>query len=224
VGSAAVTFDTQPLDTLGAPYSVLITNTGHGNLEIQAARVTGTNPDDFLSSFDTCTASIIAPSASCTIDLRFGPSATGPRSATLAITSNDPLSPLQVALSGTAGQLPQGAAGGTGASGSQGPVGPAGPQGPPGAAVMAIYQTNVTARLVTINYVMTYAATTSLSVTPPHGHATTVATAHAKPGLNHIVWNRKLGKRAAARGRYHLTLTCTYYGRRLTRSVTVQLR
>jgi hypothetical protein len=48
------------------------------------------------------------PGASCMIDVRFGPSAIGPRSVTLAITSNDPLSPLLISLSGTVGQLPQG--------------------------------------------------------------------------------------------------------------------
>jgi virginiamycin B lyase len=220
----AFAFDTQPLGTLGAPKPLVITNTGHGNLQIGSARVSGINPDDFLDSFDACTGSTLAAGASCTIDARFGPSATGPRSATLTITSNDPLSPLQVALSGTGGQLPQGPPGQTGATGATGARGPVGPTGPSGAAVMAVYQTSVTARKVTVNYVMTYAATTTLSVTPPHGHPTTVATAHAKPGLNRIVWNRKLGRRAAARGKYHLTLTCTYGGRKLTGRLTVQLR
>jgi hypothetical protein len=49
--------------------------------------------------------------------------------ATLVISSNDPASPATVPLSGTGGQLPQGAIGPQGAAGQRGPAGPAGPAG-----------------------------------------------------------------------------------------------
>lgn len=111
-------FGIQPLGTFGAPAALTITNTGHGNLDVEAARVTGAAVDDFLVSHDTCTASTLPVGDTCTVGVRFGPGASGARSATLAVTSNDPASPLRIALDGTAGQLPQGP---QGPSGSPGP-------------------------------------------------------------------------------------------------------
>ena len=82
--------------------------------------------------------------------VRFAPSATGARSATLEVPSSDPSSPLEVALSGQGGALPEGPegpkgeegpegatgprgrTGAEGSEGSEGPRGPRGAQGPPG--------------------------------------------------------------------------------------------
>ena len=119
--ATSVGFGTEPLGTLGAPRSVTISNTGHGNLEIDAARVAGGDVDDFLVSHDDCSHRTLTIGASCTIGVRFGPSAGGERQATLELISSDAASPLRVALQGTAGAFPQGAAG------------PPGPAAPPGA-------------------------------------------------------------------------------------------
>jgi virginiamycin B lyase len=129
-----LTFGTQSLDTFGAPQGLTLTNTGHGELHIGRAQVTSGNADEFLVSYDSCSNNTLTVGAACNIDIRFGPSQTAPRAATLTVPSDDPTSPLQVALSGTGGQLPQGPAGAAGASGPQGPAGPAGPSGPQGPA------------------------------------------------------------------------------------------
>jgi hypothetical protein len=119
----SIAFGTQALDTLGAAIPLTVTNTGHGGLDIGRVTVIGADPDEFLVSKDACSQSTLAIGASCTIHVRFGPSASGSRSATLSISSDDPTSPLQVSLTGAGGSLPQG---------PTGPQGAAGPQGPPG--------------------------------------------------------------------------------------------
>jgi virginiamycin B lyase len=130
--AASIDFGTQARDTLGAPRALTVTNPGPGPLHVRRATVTGTNHDDFLISSDDCSQATLAPGASCAVDLRFGPSATGARSASLSVTSDDPDGPLTVGLSGTGGALPQGPAGDPGATGPTGPAGPGGPTGPAG--------------------------------------------------------------------------------------------
>jgi hypothetical protein len=117
----SIGFGTEPLGTLGAPRSVTISNAGHGNLEIDTARVSAGDVDDFLVSHDDCSHRTLTIGATCTIGVRFGPSAGGARQGTLELISNDAASPLRVALQGMAGAFPQGAAG------------PPGPAGLPGA-------------------------------------------------------------------------------------------
>ncbi len=85
-------------------------------------RVAGDDPDDFVVSADTCSHTTLAIGATCTVRVRFSPSASGARQAKLAVSSNDPAAPLEVALDGT-GEAPR-----------QAPAGPAGPAGEAGAA------------------------------------------------------------------------------------------
>jgi sugar lactone lactonase YvrE len=130
--ASRLTFDTQPLDTYSSPQALTLTNTGHGDLNIGRVQATGGNADDFLISYDSCSNNVMLVGATCTIDIRFGPSEAAPRAGTLTVPSDDPTSPLLIALSGTGGQLPQGAAGAPGAAGPPGPVGPKGPAGQSG--------------------------------------------------------------------------------------------
>jgi streptogramin lyase len=139
---ARLDFGTQALFTLGPPQPLTVTNTGHGYLDVGTVRVTGANRDDFLVSSDDCSQQALPIDAACTVRVRFGPSASGARSAALSVPSDDPASPLSVPLSGTGGSLPQGptgpagpsgAAGATGATGPSGPTGATGPSGPTGA-------------------------------------------------------------------------------------------
>jgi virginiamycin B lyase len=135
--AVAMAFGTQPLGVFGTAQTLTITNSGHGNLDIDTARVAdgagGGDVDDFLISSDTCSHTTLTIGATCPVHLRFGPNAGGERHATFVLTSNDPAAPLQVALQGTAGQLPQGPAGAPGPTGSTSPAGAIGPAGPTGA-------------------------------------------------------------------------------------------
>ena len=90
----------------------------------------GSDPGDFFVGSDGCLG-VIATGASCSLTVRLAPQASGARSATLEIASNDPNGPATVALSGTGGQLPQGptgASGATGATGASGATAPAAPR------------------------------------------------------------------------------------------------
>ena len=126
--AASLALGSQPLGVFGPPQTLTVSNRGHGDLDFGAARVTGPAADDFLIGSDGCSRSTIPFGGACTLSVRFGPSATGARQATLELPSNDPGSPVTVPLSGTGGQLPQGP------PGAQGPPGVQGPRGPRGAA------------------------------------------------------------------------------------------
>jgi len=101
--AASLAFDKQLIGTFGAPESVTIANEGHGNLKMDAARVTSGDVNDFLVSHDTCSQRTLTIAATCTVYVRFGPIAAGDRQATLTLTSDDPAAPLQIGLQGTGG-------------------------------------------------------------------------------------------------------------------------
>src|SRR5438105_3304052 len=109
-----------PQGTVSAPKTVTVTNNGSSPLVVAGFAVSGTNPDDFFTSDDSCHGPV-APGASCTAHVRFAPQAQGSRSGTLTVLTNAPTDPT-VSLAGTAGPLPQG------------PPGPRGPTGPRGTA------------------------------------------------------------------------------------------
>ncbi len=198
-------FGTGPLGTLGAPQSVTISNIGHGNLEIDAARMAGGDVDDFLVSHDDCSHRTLTIGATCTLGVRFGPSAGGARQATLELSSNDAASPLRVALQGIAGAFPQGAAG------------PPGPAGLPGADRVLLvagfaadrYRARHGSRL-RVRYVSTAAAQVTVELRRG-GRVVRRARGTAARGRNTI---RVLMPRAA--GRYSLRLTASAGAQRVT--------
>lgn len=138
-GGGIVFAGTQPQTTLGAPQTLTIQSTGSAPLLVDALAIDGTNPGDFLLAGDTCRRPVPGGS-SCQVSVRFSPQASGPSSATLEIVSNAGSGLTSVPLSGTGGQLPQGATGPagatgtTGAQGAQGVAGTTGAQGPEGLA------------------------------------------------------------------------------------------
>jgi hypothetical protein len=84
-----------------SPAKVLtVTNTGAGVLKVATAAVTSA---DFEISGDGCSGAKLLPGASCRLHVRFSPTASGPRRATLTVTSNDTAGPLRVALAGATG-------------------------------------------------------------------------------------------------------------------------
>jgi len=97
-------FPEQPLGTLSAPETIVVTNTGHSSLQIQQARMAGADRDDFLVSSDGCSYITLFVGESCSIGVRFAPSASKLSSATLSVPSTDLVSPLEIAMSGTGRQ------------------------------------------------------------------------------------------------------------------------
>ena len=229
--AASLSFGTQALGTLGPPETLSVTNTGHGHLTIDAARVTTGAVDDFLISSDTCSRRTLTIGATCSVRVRFGPSASGERQATLTLAGEDPASPLQIALQGTAGALPQGPVGetgpvglpgATGATGATGaPTGPTGARGEPGRVRL------VTCRTVTVKVGGRKVKRRRCSTRLISGTATFTTTATARASLRRggVLYATGTASRGRLRlnarrrvpaGRYTLTLT---YRRITTRTV-----
>jgi hypothetical protein len=129
VGSATLDLGSQPRSTIGAPQTVLVTNTGDAWLHVGAPALSGTDAGDFLAG--RCDAPVPA-GGSCALPVRFLPSAAGARAATLTIPTDAPGGPLTVSLSGTGGELPAGPAGNDGADGADGADGRDGANGADG--------------------------------------------------------------------------------------------
>ncbi len=95
-----LSFGSQTVGTTSSSRTVTVTNTGKGELDFSDISVGGTDAGDFNVTDTTCTT--VAPNGgTCTVSVAFTPQASGSRSATLSLTSNDPSSPASVALDGT---------------------------------------------------------------------------------------------------------------------------
>jgi Concanavalin A-like lectin/glucanases superfamily len=100
---ASMSFASQLLGTLSAPQTVTVESVGAATLTIGRVRVAGANLDDFLLSSDSCSYTVLRPGESCAIGVRFAPSASGERTATLTVSSSGPSSPLEIPVSGVGG-------------------------------------------------------------------------------------------------------------------------
>ena len=101
---SSISFAAQAVGTTSAPQTVVLTNTGQGNLSNPSVAITGANAAAFGET-TTCGATL-APNASCGITVTFTPAAAGSFSATLAVTDNAPGSPQTISLSGSAPSEP----------------------------------------------------------------------------------------------------------------------
>jgi hypothetical protein len=103
----SLTFASQPVNTASPSQAVTLTNSGSAPLTINSIGITGTNAGDFAQT-NTCPSgsTTLVAGASCTINVVFKPTATGSRSAGIAITDNAAGSPQAVALSGTGVSAP----------------------------------------------------------------------------------------------------------------------
>jgi Abnormal spindle-like microcephaly-assoc'd, ASPM-SPD-2-Hydin len=99
LGVASLTFSSQTVGALSAAQTLTLTDTGTGPLNITSITIGGTNSSDFAET-NTCGTSVAAK-ANCMISVTFTPTASGTRSASIAITDNAPGSPQTIGLSGT---------------------------------------------------------------------------------------------------------------------------
>jgi hypothetical protein len=83
LNSSGLTFNTQPVATESSPQTITVTNTGSASLVVSEVTATG----DFIET-DSCTAAPIAVGATCAIQVRFLPTATGSRSGVLTVFGN----------------------------------------------------------------------------------------------------------------------------------------
>ncbi|BDG09626.1 choice-of-anchor D domain-containing protein [Anaeromyxobacter paludicola] len=96
---AAVAFGNQLVGTTSAGHTVTLLNTGTTALALTSVTLTGTNAASF--SFNNNCGTSIAAGRSCTVSVRFSPTAAGPATAALSVATADPVSPQTVALTGT---------------------------------------------------------------------------------------------------------------------------
>ncbi|MGA2606116.1 MAG: choice-of-anchor D domain-containing protein [Terriglobia bacterium] len=101
LSAPGLSFGSQPVSTTSPARAETVTNTGTANLSISTATIGGANASDFAKSADTCTGATVIPNGTCTVSVRFTPSATGSRSASLSFTDNASGSPQTAALSGS---------------------------------------------------------------------------------------------------------------------------
>src|SRR5438034_6193268 len=92
----SLTFRSQAVGTSSAAQFITLTNSGNATLTFSAS-FTG---DFGFAGLGTCGSSVAA-GVSCTISVKFTPTATGTRTGTLTLTDNAPNSPQTVSLTGT---------------------------------------------------------------------------------------------------------------------------
>jgi hypothetical protein len=92
---ASLSFGTETVGATSGAQSVTVSNPGSGAVSVSSVSVSGP-----FSQTNTCGGSIAAGS-SCTVSVKFAPTASGAATGTLSVASSAPGSPLTVALSGT---------------------------------------------------------------------------------------------------------------------------
>jgi hypothetical protein len=95
----SLTFTSRSVGTTSAAQVITLRNVGTTTLTGITSALNGTNPADYART-TTCGATLAA-GVSCTISVTFTPTASGTRTATLAVTDSDLTSPQQVSLTGT---------------------------------------------------------------------------------------------------------------------------
>jgi Protein of unknown function (DUF1573) len=93
---SALSYGTQPVATASVPQTITVTNTGSAQLVVSKVTATG----DFNET-DTCTAAPVAVGQTCTVQVRFLPTATGGRSGVLTVYGNVSGGQATANLSGT---------------------------------------------------------------------------------------------------------------------------
>ncbi len=104
LSSTSLGFSGQIVKTTSAAQMVTLSNMGNANLTISSLTVSGPNSSDFAITANGTSCSSahpVAPETSCTISVTFTPSASGVRTATLAVVDNASGSPQAVSLAGT---------------------------------------------------------------------------------------------------------------------------
>lgn len=104
VNPLSVNFGTIPLGSTSSELIVTIRNDGQANLNVGVISIVGTDALQFQQFQDRCSSLTLAPTGSCIVSVRFKPTSTGAKIATLRIPSNDPdENPVDVSLNGGAG-------------------------------------------------------------------------------------------------------------------------
>jgi WD40 repeat protein len=98
LASGPLGFGAQQVGTTGGAQSVTLTNDGTAKLAISGVTISGADPSDFTAR-SGCPATL-AQGGSCTVSVRFAPTAVSLRTAEVGVVDDAPLSPQAIAVSG----------------------------------------------------------------------------------------------------------------------------
>jgi FtsP/CotA-like multicopper oxidase with cupredoxin domain len=102
LSTGSLAFGNVPINTISAPQTVTVTNSGTVPLVFTSIAMGGLNAARFPQTNDCPIGGAgLAPNSSCTVTITFQPNRRAARSATLTIRDNAPNSPQTVALTGT---------------------------------------------------------------------------------------------------------------------------
>jgi N-acetylneuraminic acid mutarotase len=93
-------FGGQQVGTVGTGQDYTVTNVGSTDLSVSGVNISGADPGDFSARSGCAADTPIPPGGTCTVSVKFGPSATGLRNANVGLVDNAPLSPQMVTVSG----------------------------------------------------------------------------------------------------------------------------
>ena len=96
----SLTFAGQIRETTSGPMTATVSNVGTGDLHIGALSFGGSDPGNFATTADTCSNTVVAPSASCTTGVTFTPNDVRAFSAVLQVPDEVSGSPQTVSLAG----------------------------------------------------------------------------------------------------------------------------
>jgi hypothetical protein len=99
LSTTSVSFGSVLTGNTSGPQPVTLTNVGTAQIVINSITISGGNANDFAQT-NNCV-SPLPPNSSCTINITFTPSNTGPRNSTVQIADNAPGTPQTISLSGT---------------------------------------------------------------------------------------------------------------------------
>jgi len=103
-----VDFFNQAVGTTSPAETVTLENTGRVALNVSGATIAGPNADEFGISGNGCRAPV-APGGTCRVAVKFFPSATGPRNASLSVASDASPTPYELPLAGSGTGISTGA-------------------------------------------------------------------------------------------------------------------
>lgn len=93
-------FSPQAVGVSSSPAAIVLENTGNASLNMTGISIAGTNSSDFTQT-NNCAGSL-APAGACTVNVKFTPTAGGPRMANLSVSDTAPGGPQAIVLSGMA--------------------------------------------------------------------------------------------------------------------------
>ncbi len=99
LSTSSLAFGTQPLNLASSSKTIILRNTGVAALPIKSIAFGGINPLQFTQTNDCGTS--VAAGASCTIRVRFKPTTTGSKAATLSVIAGGGAGTKSATLSGT---------------------------------------------------------------------------------------------------------------------------